>query len=232
MLPHEVTTDIDIEAALAHELTALSLNDRTKVQEEIHCVKSLAVQETPGLVECALEKLRREASGLVGSGGGNVYVDALVMDSPYVQSRDFGLKFLRADFFNVKLAARRMLIHLELLFKFYGLEALKRPLRYSDLSREEQDCFRKGCSQVLPSRDKAGRLILILQGSMENVTQMQRVRRTLAIQWSSTMESANVFLCIASKGTDFAVLSIGHFRRRGDAEARRCGHICSRRRSR
>jgi hypothetical protein len=184
MLPHQIKSDKDIEAALANELTALSLNDRTKVLEEIHCVRSLAVQETPELVKDALEALRREAKSLVGTDGGNVYGDALVMNSPYVRSREFGLKFLRADFFNVKLAARRMLIHLELLFKFYGLEALKRPLRYSDLSREEQDCFRKGCSQVLPSRDKAGRLILIIQGSMENVTQIQRVGHPLDMAYA------------------------------------------------
>jgi hypothetical protein len=171
----EVTTDNDIEAALANELTALSLKDRANVLEEIHCVKSLAVQETPALVEVALEKLQREVSSLIGSGGGNVYADALVMDSLYVQSHDFGLRFLRAYFFNVKLAARRMLNHLELLFKFYGPEALQRPLRYSDFTREEQEYIRKGCSQILPFRDKAGRLIQIFQGSFENVTHFQRV---------------------------------------------------------
>ncbi len=231
MLPHDVTTDKDLEAVLAYELTLLSLNDRTKVQEEIHCVRSSAVPETPVFVNDSLEKLRVEVSGLVGTGGDNVYVDSLVLDSPYVQSRDFCLKFLRADLFNVKIAACRMLNHLEQLFKFYGPVALQRPLRYSDLRKEEHDCIRKGSIQILPSRDKAGRLILILQRSMENVTQIQRVGRTLAGQWSSTMESSDVFLCIASKGTDFVVLSIGHFRRCGDAETRRCGHICSRRRS-
>jgi len=179
MLPHEVKTDEDLVAVLANELTALSLNDRTKVQEEIHCVRSMAVQETPVLVDDALEQLRREAISLVDSAGGNVFVDALVLGSPYVQSQEFGLKLLRADFFNVKLAARRMLNHLEVLFKFYGPAALHRPLRFSDLSKEEQECIRKGSIEILPSRDKAGRLILILQGSMKNVTQIQRVGRTL-----------------------------------------------------
>ena len=72
MLPQGVTLDEDIEAALANELTALSLNDRTKIMEEIHCVTSLAVQETPLLLQHALEKLRLETSRLSGTGGGNV----------------------------------------------------------------------------------------------------------------------------------------------------------------
>jgi hypothetical protein len=178
MLPREVKLDEDIEAALANELTKLSLSDRNKIQEEIHCVTSLAVPETSVFVEDSLEKLRLETSSLVGTGGGNVYVDAIVMESAYVQSQDFCLRFLRADFFSVKLAAKRMLNHLELLFKFFGLVALHRPLRYSDLTREEQDCMRKGPSQILPSRDKAGRLILILQGSMEKSTHAERVCKT------------------------------------------------------
>ena len=82
------------------------------------------------------------------------------------------------DLFHVKLAARRMLNHLELMFKFYGPVALHRPLRYADLNREEQDCIRKGPIQILPSRDKAGRLMIVFQGSLENVTQFQRVGQT------------------------------------------------------
>jgi hypothetical protein len=179
MLAHEVRIDEDLEVVLANELTALSLTDRNKVQEEIHCVRSSAIQETPVLVENALETFQREASSLVDSGEGNIHVDAQSMDSPYVQSRDFCLKFLRADYFNLNLAARRMLNHLEMLFKFYGPVALCRSLRFSDLCKEEQECIRKGSIQILPSRDKAGRLILIMQDSMKNVTQIQRVGRTL-----------------------------------------------------
>jgi hypothetical protein len=179
MFSQEFTTGTDIEAALANELSALSLNDRNQIQEEMHCVKSLAVQETSAMVDDALGKLRQETSSLVGSSGGNIYVEAVIMDSPYVQSRDFCLKFLRADFFNVKFAARRMLNHLELLFKFYGPVAFHRPLLFSDLNREEQDCIRRGAIQILPSRDKAGRLVQIFQRSLENVTQVQRVCHTL-----------------------------------------------------
>ncbi len=173
--PHELSADRDLEALLANELTALSLNDRNKILEDIHCVKSLTVTETPRLVENALETLRLEISCLVGAGDGNVYVDALVMDSPYVRNRDFCLRFLRADFFHVKLAAKRMLNHLEILCNFFGPVALQRHLRYSDLTKEEQDCIRKGPIQILPSRDKAGRLVLVYHGALEHVTPFQGV---------------------------------------------------------
>jgi hypothetical protein len=178
MLPHKIATNEEIEAAMAHELSALSLKVRTDVLEEIHCVKSMAVQETPILVDDGIEKLRRQVISLGGCAGRNDCSDALDIDTPYVKSRDFGLKFLRADFFNVNLAARRMVTHLELLFKFYGPLALQRPLRFSDLTKKERFCIRKGVLQILPSRDKAGRLILVFQGSMDQVTNIHRVRHT------------------------------------------------------
>ncbi len=199
--PHELTEDDDIETALANQLTALSLNDRNKIQEEIHCVTSLAVQETSAIVEDALEKLRQEASSLVGSDGGNIYVYALIGGSPYAQSRHFGLKFLRADFFNVKLAARRMLNHLELLFKFFGSFALQRPLRFSDLTAEEENCIRKGSFQILPSRDKAGRLVQVYQGSLENVTQFQRVCHCFGVKLIHSVR-VDIGVTLASRISD------------------------------
>ena len=177
MMPHNFATNKAIDAVMALELNALTPKLRNTVLEEIHCVKSMAVQETPELVNHALGKLRHEASGLIANGGGNgYYVDALEIDTPYVQSRDFGLKFLRADLFNVNLAVKRMLNHLDLLFKFFGPLALQRPLRLSDLTKEERICLRKGSFQIMPYRDKAGRLILIFQRSMEHVSHVQRVR--------------------------------------------------------
>jgi hypothetical protein len=81
VLPRKVTTSKAIEAALAHELNDLSPNDRTNLLEEIHCVKSMAVRETPTLVDDALEKLRHEASSLIGGASEKGYRDALVLDS-------------------------------------------------------------------------------------------------------------------------------------------------------
>ena len=86
------------------------------------------------------------------------------------------LKYLRADFFQVEKAAVRMVNHLSLLYKYFGPDMLQRRLRFADLTQAEQDCIRTGKEQILPVRDRAGRLLLFAQGAMENVSFYQQVR--------------------------------------------------------
>lgn len=81
----------------------------------------------------------------------------------YVFHPDFRLKFLRADLYDAKKAAHRYLRCVECLLKYYGSYALQRPLMYDDLGKECQDVFKAGYTQILPSRDRAGRLVVICQ---------------------------------------------------------------------
>ena len=81
----------------------------------------------------------------------------------YVFHRDFRLKFLRADLYDAKKAAHRYLRCVECLLKYYGTYALQRPLMYEDLGKECQDAAKAGFVQILPSRDRAGRLIVVCQ---------------------------------------------------------------------
>ncbi|KAL3923046.1 MAG: hypothetical protein SGARI_006310 [Bacillariaceae sp.] len=84
----------------------------------------------------------------------------------YVLQADYRLKFLRATLFNAKKAATRYTKHLYLLLKYFGTAALERPVRYGDLSKQDHDVYRKGQAQVLPSRDRSGRLICVHYGSI------------------------------------------------------------------
>ena len=74
-------------------------------------------------------------------------------------------------------AAARLTLHAELLFKLFGPEALMRPLRFSDLSKSEQNEIKAGIYQILPSRDRAGRLVAFNRGNnTEGITNNNRVR--------------------------------------------------------
>lgn len=83
----------------------------------------------------------------------------MIDNGKYVESQDFQLKFLRADRFDVKKAAKRLTTHCELLKKYYGNEGLTPPLRFDDLSNKEQSIAREGFYQILPQRDRSGRLV-------------------------------------------------------------------------
>lgn len=81
----------------------------------------------------------------------------------YIFHKDFRLRFLRADLFDAKKAAHRYLRCIECLLRYYGSYALQRPLTYEDLGKHCQDASKTGFFQILPSRDRAGRLVIVCQ---------------------------------------------------------------------
>lgn len=178
-----VTEDADLDAVLAKELNSLSIQDRNRVQEELHCVSSLAVEETPELVTQSLQEFWMQVNQIFVTRSAHSktmyehdFLQALQMEHSYLHRAETGLKFLRADLFRVESAAHRMVNHNEMLYKYFGPISLHRPLRYSDLTKEEQDCFRVGNQQILPSRDRNGRLVMVMQGALEGVEDRVRVR--------------------------------------------------------
>jgi len=86
----------------------------------------------------------------------------------YALSDGFRLKFLRAELFDVKKAAARYLTAIDFLVDYFGLVALQRPLYLKDLDKDEQKLLREGRCQLLPSRDRFGRRIIVFIGAMGN----------------------------------------------------------------
>jgi hypothetical protein len=168
-----------IDEILAREMNELSFNDRITIQEEIHCVKSNYIEETPQLIESSLLRLPDEIHAVPPTDRA-AYDGALITDNTYIQSKDFCLMFLRASLFDVKKAAWALTRYTELVFKLFGPEALKRPLQFSDLNTTEQDEMRKGCYQVLPTRDRAGRLVVFTRAiNREGFTNRNQVSHTV-----------------------------------------------------
>jgi len=54
----------DVNELLSRELLKMSLIDRQDVQEEIHCVRCLSVEETPGLIQRSLQDFQKELEAL------------------------------------------------------------------------------------------------------------------------------------------------------------------------
>jgi hypothetical protein len=171
---NETRNTVDADMELAKELHQLSFQDRTKVQEEVHGVNFALAEETLETIDTSLKQLRDEVT-LISSK--EAYDFALrSLDPSYIQSSEFQLRFLRASLFNARQAAVRYTKYLDLLFEFFGNQGLQRPLRYSDLSKVEKDCLKEGRRQILPSRDRSGRLIMFEKGSMSTESRMTRVR--------------------------------------------------------
>ena len=165
----------NVDKLLATELEQLCIQERENILEEIHGVQSLAVPENPELLNKALRLLRVEIEKISMKKAYDLAVskgyDYVLYDVP------FRLKFLRATLFDEKKAAYLLVRHLDLLVKYFDRAALQRPLSVDlDLAGpEESKCLRVGNVQVLPSRDRAGRRVVVYQGSTAS-SSLARVR--------------------------------------------------------
>ena len=167
---HKVPTpedDAKMEADLAREMFQLTVNEREKVHEEIHGVEQL-VEETEEFLNEHLAALDAALQALSSSNtSSKVLKIANTRNPQYLRDRSFQLMFLRADSYDATKAAKRISLFLEEKLELFGLEALTRPILWSDLNKDDQEGLKKGYIRLLSVRDQAGRAIL---GDFQNLS--------------------------------------------------------------
>ena len=93
----------------------------------------------------------------------------------YVMSDSFKLSFLRADRFNAKDAAKKIVGYFQIKKELFGVENLCKELTFDDLSYEEQCILRDGeVYRFLPETDHAGRHILFSRGAKADFEHPER----------------------------------------------------------
>ena len=150
------TAKLSIESSLAKALNQLSLQEREKACYDLHGVAD-AVKETPAFVTKRLAALELE---LRKTEDKRAYELAKSQDEDYICGREFRLQFLRAETFDSKKAATRLVIFLEEKLKLFGLKPLARELLLSDLNQDDRSALELGFCSLLPLMDSAGRAII------------------------------------------------------------------------
>jgi hypothetical protein len=150
------TAELSIESSLANELNQLSLQEREKTYYDLHGVAD-AVNETPAFVNKCLADLEMELSKTHDK---KAYELAKSQDENYICGREFRLQFLRAETFDSKKAATRLVGFLEEKLKLFGLKPLARELMLSDLNQDDRFLLELGFCSLIPLRDSAGRAII------------------------------------------------------------------------
>ena len=158
----EDTVGEDADVILAHDLNALSLQERNQVYEEIHGVDA-TIPETPEIVESGLRNLEVKLQGILNR---NAALGDLMNQLPcttvqYLASPKFRLQFLRADNFDIEKVAARMVNYIMYVKDVFGVRCLGRPLVLDDLDKEDIATVKGGVFQFLPSRDVAGRIVMV-----------------------------------------------------------------------
>lgn len=144
------------EQLLVEEIEKLSLVEHEKVMFDVHGIAtpheedSQIIKQKLQEMEEHVRKIRRKKA----------YDLAKYINEAYVQNADFRLMFLRADRYDAKLSAQRLLRHFEVKKQLFGGgEVLARDVLLTDLSSEDMQALESGFIQILPSRDSSGRPI-------------------------------------------------------------------------
>jgi hypothetical protein len=156
--PKEDLTAHEADALLAKEMTQLSVEERDQVLKEIHGVAD-EVDENPESVMRALAQFEEELQKIPER---DAYELAKSMSGDYVSSRKLLLMFLRADRFDVKEAALRMVRFFESKLELFGPDILIKDIKMDDLNEDDLECLWSPFSQTLPQRDSSGRGITVV----------------------------------------------------------------------
>lgn len=153
-----------VDSLLSRELFRLSMNERNAMEEEIHGVHCRAPQETPELLESSLKKLSSilESDQMIPPHQKQAYLRSQKIPTTYINSKEFRLRFLRLELFDVAKAAKKMVLFLDTAVFHFGDIVLKRPVCLRDFDKKDLQMLRSGMVQLLPFRDQSGRRVLVV----------------------------------------------------------------------
>ena len=120
------------------------------------------------MADCVLETGELKASSLASMQieldkihRKSAYNQALLLCPEFVTKRRFRLMFLRAKKFDATKAASALVEYLEAKLELWGPAKLVKVISLDDFSQIESKTLKAGLTQVLPSRDRAGRAIVV-----------------------------------------------------------------------
>lgn len=170
-------SNFSVDKALADELLKLNFKDRNELEEEVHGVRSGAVEETPELLERSLAEFdaelntRKEADPSLDFLRNVIRISSLdetaadtAKTQCYLNDPDIRLRFLRCECFDVKKAVTRIVNFLEFMTILWGDFPADRPVRLSDFNSKEETALLNSRCQYLPFRDRSGRRVLVSVG--------------------------------------------------------------------
>jgi hypothetical protein len=153
--------DAQTGISLAEELNRLSLEEREAVLHDIHGV-SEAIDEVPELVDRSLAEIDAYLEEEHSKGDARGYNLAESISPEYLKQKKLRLMFLRADKFDARKAANKMVQFFDKKLELFGRTKLCKDIELSDMSSSDLECVENGALQLLPSRDRSGRSVLVM----------------------------------------------------------------------
>jgi hypothetical protein len=145
----------DVNKLFATEMNALSLQERNRVLEDIHGVAKLS-EEDPKFIDTCMELLEGEIRKISYK---LAYERALFLSPRHVLCREFRIMFLRAERFDIVLAAKRITVYFEHKLQLFGETKLVKDIALEDLTDQDREALLTGSFQSI-GKDQAGRTVL------------------------------------------------------------------------
>lgn len=180
--PKRDTTALhEAEKAMTEELYNMSMEDREKALHDIHGVAETP-DETPELVTQSLHRLEIELQTNFDYATHESFQVAMDQNPQYV--RGMYLMFLRCESFDISKAANLLMRHFDTKQELFGRSKLAKDITLDDFDNHDMAALKAGYYQILPYRDRAGRVIFVKVWYHEKYTVRENSWRAL---WYITM---------------------------------------------
>ncbi|CAJ1955755.1 unnamed protein product [Cylindrotheca closterium] len=166
------------EEMIASELYKLSVQERVKAFDDVHCVGE-ELRESSEMIQKSLavfkETINKER---------NIFYDiAMTQNRAYVEDPSFRLKFLRANRHNVGKSVRQMMSFLKEKATYFGNDKIARDITLDDLNEADKSLLLSGFYHIQEERDRAGRAIIHWFGSMLGRVRPENLIRAAYFVW-------------------------------------------------
>jgi hypothetical protein len=156
-LPLGMPTPEEIDALIAKEMSRLSTAEREKALDDLHGIGGVE-EEDPAFVISCLEELEDHLTKIKLD---TAYALAEAISRQYISAKKFRMMFLRADRYEPKEAAERMIRFFELKKRLFGVQKMLKEITLDDLDDDDVATLKTGCAQVSPCNDMAGRPVAV-----------------------------------------------------------------------
>ena len=218
----------ETDSLLAKMMYQVSMKERDEAVHDLHGVADV-LDEKPEFIVERLKKLDEELEKIKSK---KAYYIAKSISLNYASNNKIRLQFLRADNYDVKNAATRLVAFFESKLEIFGKEKLTKDILLSDFSKEDLADFEKGYLHLLPQRDRAGRAIICTIGALAVTIPVEtRVRMLLALARGFNIIFEVILLKLASfllliiAASVFDVYLLHCCPRKGDSDERRCDNL-------
>jgi hypothetical protein len=163
----------EVDTLIAKELFQMSLDEREKALDDVHGIVR-SEDEDPNFLNNRLMQLERHLCSIKQ---GTVYEEAEQLSEVFVRDPHFRTMFLRAEYFDPRHAAQRMLRFFECKKELFGRDKLVTKISLQDLDEDDMEALRAGDGQISPLRDASGRPIITFFQNLRRYKRIENVVR-------------------------------------------------------